>query len=192
MTTATKPVVEKRLWKFSVVDYGLMIKAGILKKEDRVELIDGDVLIMAPIGSRHAASVKRLNRLLMSRIGDDHIVGVQDPVDLNEYTEPEPDLTVVLARPDFYAEAHPRPSDIRLVIEVADSSLAYDRNEKVPRYSQSMIPEVWLVDVEAERVTVFTEPGPLGYANESIKARGTTIRSTSVGGLQVKVNEVFG
>lgn len=115
MTTATKPVVEKRLWKFTVSDYGRMIETGILKKENRVELIDGEVITMAPIGSRHAASVKRLNRLLMNRIGDDHIVGVQDPVDLNEYTEPEPDLTVAAARPDFYAEAHPRPSDIRLI-----------------------------------------------------------------------------
>ena len=119
------------------------------------------------------------------------IVRVQNPFLLDEQSEPQPNVTVLVVRDDYYTTSHPTPADVLLVIEVADSSLAYDRNEKVPLYAKAMIPEVWLVDLETEVVTVFTEPEQSGYINEQMMKRGAAITSTSVDGLRVKVDEVF-
>ena len=117
---------------------------------------------------------------------------MQNPVQLDPHNETLPDIAIIKARGDYYTTAHPGPRDTLLVIEVADSSLAYDLNEKAPRYAKSMIPEMWLVDLEAEVVRVFTRPGPSGYANEREMPRGSTIASASVEGLRVEVNEIFG
>jgi Uma2 family endonuclease len=112
---------------FTVSDYARMRETGILAEDDRVELIDGEVRLMSPIGPRHAAIVNRLSTLIRRHIGETAIVSVQNPIQLNDYTEPQPDLAILHARDDYYAHAHPRPDDIILVIEVADTSAAYDR-----------------------------------------------------------------
>ena len=128
-----------------------MVDAGILAEDDRVELLEGDIVEMAPIGSRHAACVNRLNQLLSTRIAGPFIVAVQNPIRLGEFSEPQPDLAILRPRPDFYSESHPGPEDILLLVEVSDTSAEYDREVKVPAYGTAAIPEVWLVDLASGR-----------------------------------------
>lgn len=181
-----------RYWQFTVSDYARMLEAGILTEDDRVELIDGEVRTMAAIGSRHTAIVKRINELIMLQVTGRAVVGIQDPIQLNDYTEPQPDITVLRYRQDRYANAHPTSEDVLLVIEVADSSMEYDRDEKVPRYAQAMIPEVWLMDAEREAITQYAEPDGTRYRHERILERGQVIVSMAVSDLQLSVDSVFG
>ncbi len=160
---ATAPVTT---YRFSVDDYYKMAEAGILHEDDRVELIEGEVITMTPIGSRHAACVSRINKLFSRALSDAVILRVQDPIRLDDFNEPEPDLALVAFRADFYAEQHPRPEDVLLAIEVADSSLAYDRETKIPLYARSGIREVWLVDLQYGEITVYRQPTLEGYGLE--------------------------
>jgi Uma2 family endonuclease len=169
-----------------------MVESGILTEDDHVELIDGEVRAMAPIGSRHAATVKRVSELIRDQTGKSVIVSVQDPIRLSDYTEPQPDIAVLRRREDFYANAHPGPEDVLLVIEVADASLEYDREEKIPRYAKAMIPEVWLAEIETEAVTQHTEPDGTRYRHVRTLGRGEVIVSESVSGLQLSVDDIFG
>lgn len=161
METAVQAAPTRR--RFDVDEYHAMIRAGILMEGDRVELIDGEILEMHSIGSRHFSSVVRLTRLLVTALGDQAVVSAQNPVRLDRYSEPEPDIAVLRPRSDDYAAALPGPSETLLVIEVADTSLAYDRKVKLPLYARSGVPEVWIVDLEAEAVEVHTRPGTTGY-----------------------------
>lgn len=150
--------------RLSVEDYYRMGEAGIFGEDDRVELIDGDIIDMAPIGSRHAGTLKRLATLFRDAVGDKAIVSVQDPVRLDHHSEPQPDLALLRPREDYYYGAHPRPPDVLLIVEVSESSLAYDQQVKVPLYARRGIPEVWLVDLAAHAVLVHRGPGAGGYA----------------------------
>lgn len=151
--------------RFTVADYYRMAEAGILGEDDRVELIDGEIVDMAPIGSRHSACVARADALFAARLRDAAVVWVQNPIHLSEYYEPQPDVVLLRPRDDYYASGHPQPEDILLVVEVADSSLPYDRDVKALFYAQSGIPEYWLVDLDGQSVTRSREPGPDGYAS---------------------------
>ena len=145
--------------RFTADEYYRMAETGILLPGDRVELIDGDVLAMTPIGPRHAASVDRATRVFVTGVaGDEAIVRVQGPVRLTLYTEPEPDIALLRPRADFYASGHPGPADIVLVVEVADSSLDFDRNVKAYVYAQSGVPEYWLVDLNDGCLVRYTSP----------------------------------
>lgn len=143
--------------RFTVTDFYRMADVGILGPEDRVELIDGEVVEMNPIGSRQAACVRRLNQLL-SAGAQGAIVSVQDPVRLGDLSEPQPDLAILRPRKDFYSGSHPTPADVLLLVEVADSSLAFDLEIKLPLYAASGIPEVWIVDLQQSKVTSFSAP----------------------------------
>ena len=156
--------------RFTVEEFYRMVTAGIFTEDDRVELVEGDIVDMMPVSARHAACVKRLNHLLTRALGEQAIVGVQDPLRLDAHTEVLPDVMVLRPRPDFYAEAHPGPADVLLVVEVAETSLTYDRDVKGPLYARHGIPEYWLVDLEADRVWVHRRPGKEGYAE--VKALG--------------------
>lgn len=136
-----------------------MAKADVFDPEDRVELFDGRVYEMTPIGSWHAAAVKRLNSVFASRVGDRAVVSVQDPIWLDEYSEPQPDVALLRPRADFYKGGHAGPDDVLLLVEVAESSLAYDLKRKAVRYVATGIPEVWVVDVVREVVHVVTAGG---------------------------------
>ena len=184
--------VQIRRWQFTVEDFARMGEAGIFSEDDRVELIDGEVRAMSPIGAKHAAIVKRLNLILSRQISGRAILGVQDPILLSDFTEPQPDLAVLRFRADFYEEAHPTPSDVLLVVEVADSSLDYDRDEKIPHYAVAGIPEVWLVDIGQETVTQYTQLDRIRYIEERTYQRGDTLNSTSARGIQLPIDEVFG
>lgn len=180
-----------RPWRFDVDDYYRLAEAGILTEDDRVELIDGEIIDMAPAGSRHAACVSRLNRLLVGRVRD-AIVRVQDPLRVWGPTEPEPDLAVVRFREDFYIEHHPTPGDVLLVVEVADSSVGRDRTEKAEMYATVGIREYWLVDLTQSAVLVHTSPSGAGYLSVDAKQREDTWTSHSLPGLTVSGTDIFG
>ena len=113
-----------------------MGEVGILDEDDRVELIQGEIVIMAPLGSRHAGCVKRLNRIFGSRLGQRALIAVQDPLELDKYSQPQPDLMLLRPRPDDYVNAHPKPEEVLLLIEVADTTIRYEQEVKVPLYFQ--------------------------------------------------------
>lgn len=143
--------------RYTVTDYYRMVPAGIIHRDERVELLDGEVRVKSPIGSWHSGVVMRLHSMLAKNLGDTVIISDQGPVRLGEYDEPEPDLAVLRPRDDFYTRSHPVPADVLLIIEVADSSLDYDRDEKLPRYAAAGIPEVWLIDIAGEAIEKFCE-----------------------------------
>ncbi len=157
--------------RLTVDDYGRMGEAGVFAPDARVELIDGEVIDMAPIGTRHAAAVTRLDRLLQRAVGDQAIVRSQNPLRLGDRSEPEPDLLLLVPRTDFYASGHPVAGDVLLLIEVADSSVRYDREIKLPLYARHGITEVWLVDLEAGMLRFFR--GPQGERYTDITATET-------------------
>lgn len=140
-----------------------MGRAGLFDEDARVELLDGQIVEMAPIGSRHAACVTRLNHLLVRLAGDRAGVSVQNPVQLDLRSEPVPDLALLRPPLARYAEGHPGPDDVLLVVEVADSSLAADRDVKAPRYGRAGVPVTWVVDLSGGVILVFTEPEGAGY-----------------------------
>ena len=171
-------------YRFTVAEYHRMGEAGIFPPDARVELIAGEIFEMAPIGSDHAGIVSRLVRLFNRACGD-LIVWPQNPVELSEIDEPQPDLALLEARADTYRRAHPRPSDTLLVIEVSDSTLAKDRRLKLPRYALSGIPEVWIVDVKGDRILVFRSPRERRYRVERRVVRGATVSPLALPGLAI-------
>ena len=140
-----------------------MGEAGILHPEARTELIDGEIIDVAPPGSLHAGTVIRLDRLLQRAVGDHAIVSTQNPVLLGRYSEPQPDCVLLRPRSDFYTTEHPQPDDLLLVVEVADSSVRFDRDIKAVLYARHGVREFWLIDVRAKRVTRYREPAAGAY-----------------------------
>jgi Uma2 family endonuclease len=183
--------VQVTRWQFTADDYERMVETGILGKDDRVELIDGEVFAMSPIGPPHAGIVNRLNAFLNRALAGTAIVSVQNPIRLNDYAEPQPDLAILRLKDDFYAHAHPTPADILLLIEVADSSLEYDSTEKMPRYAQEAIPEVWLIDVEKRVVTQYAHPTVTGYRHQITLASGQMLVAQTIVGLEVAIDAIF-
>ena len=177
--------------RFTVDDFARMGEAGILTEGDRVELIDGEVREMTPIGPPHAWIVDRLTVLVAARLPETAHLRVQGPIRLGRHTEPQPDLSVA-RRKQAYTNRHPDADDLLLVIEVSDSSLQYDRGEKVPRYGKAGVPETWLVDVSARTVTAYTGPGPEGYARERVLRCGERITASAVAELDFAVDDIFG
>ena len=184
-------VVTQQTYRFTVEEYYRMGEAGILSPDVRVELVDGEIRRMPPIDPPHANIVDRLTIMLAARLAGVAHLRVQGPIHLDNYNEPQPDLTVMRFRGD-YSRRHPTPVDVLLVIEVADTSLSYDRDEKMPLYGRSGIPEAWLVDVQAGTITVFTEPQAGGYGQQRVLSRGREIVSVAVEGLRVQVDEALG
>lgn len=186
---AVKSPVQRRL--FTVAEYHEMVQVGILGEDDRVELIEGEIIRRSPIGSRHAACVDRFNQKLSSQVGRKVIVRVQNPVHLGDHSEPQPDLCLVRAKSDFYARQHPGTQDILLVIEVAEDA-AGDRALKIPLYARAGIREVWLVDLEAEIVEVYLSPAHEGYRKVRKEKRGKSLVPTALPDVEVALGEIFG
>jgi Uma2 family endonuclease len=179
---ATMAADSLRRHRLTVADYHQMAEAGILGPDDRVELIAGEVLDMSPIGSLHAALVRAVSRWLAEATAARAVVAVQDPIRLDDLSEPQPDIALVRPRADFYATAHPTAADVFLVVEVAETSLAYDLDVKVPLYARHGIPEVWVIDA-ARRVTHrFRGPGPAGYADRATIAAETPLECAALPG----------
>ncbi len=169
-----------------------MVKAGILREDDRVELIAGEVLEMSPIGTRHAACIDRLNALLNREVGANGIVRVQSPILLDDYSESQPDLALLRVRDDYYMYGHPTPQDVLLVVEVGDSSMAYDHDVKLPLYAEAGIREVWLVSIPTERIECYIQPADGGYQTVNTLERGQILTSTVLPNLAVAVDTIFG
>jgi Uma2 family endonuclease len=177
--------------QFTVDAYAQMWRTGILREDDRVELIDGEVRTMSPIGLLHAAVVKRLNTMLSKRIPPTAIISIQDPIRLGDYTEPQPDVALLHYRDDFYAHAHPVADDVLMVIEVADGSIAYDRDEKLPRYAAAHIAEVWILDLNELTIEHYSQPRNGQYLVKRIVERGDTIASLVVPTIVVSVDAIY-
>lgn len=153
-----------RLHRLTVEDYYRMAEVGILGPDDRVELIEGEIIEMPPPGHLHVGTVDQLAYLLYRAVGDRAIVHAQNPVVLGRYSAPQPDLALLRPRTDYYKSALPRSQDILLAIEVADSSLRYDRDVKAALYGRHGVPELWIVDVRGKVLTRYRDPHSDGYA----------------------------
>jgi Uma2 family endonuclease len=177
--------------RLTVAQYHRMGEHGILRADARVELINGEIIDMAPTGSRHAGTLKQLAQILTQALGADALLGVQDPIILDDQSEPEPDLAVLRPRADFYKSSHPGPGDVLLIIEVADSSLRYDRLIKVPLYARHGIAEVWLVDIDGRSLSRFTDPSPLGYRRSDTPAALSGLAITGLPGRTLDLSMLF-
>jgi Uma2 family endonuclease len=177
--------------KYSVDDYEEMIRLGVLTERDRVELIRGKIVPKMAIGPRHATSVKRFNSLLTQRAAGRAIVGIQDPVRLPE-SEPEPDVSVLRPRADFYASGHPQPPDVFLIVEVSDSSLDDDRNIMKPLYAEARIQGFWIANLRDDCLEVYRDPQPDGtYRDTRILHRGQSTDIAALPGVVIAVDEVL-
>jgi Uma2 family endonuclease len=175
--------------KFTSEEYAQMIATGILAEDDRVELIRGEIITMSPIGPNHAYIVALLNRFITRQAPDEALVAIQSPIWLPGNSEPQPD--VVVMHFGNYAHVLPTSADVLLVIEVADSSLAYDRQVKLPLYAASAIAEAWLIDLAARRIERHSDPSADSYRSVTPFARGATITSTTVPGISIAVDTLF-
>lgn len=155
------PQLLKRL--FTVEEFHRMTDVGILTESDRVELIEGEILQMAAIGTRHASCVRRLIRLFSEQLSDRVLIDAQNPVELGPFSEPQPDIALLQWRDDFYESRHPQPEDILLIVEVADTTLESDRQLKIPLYARTGILEVWLVNLNQNSIEVYRQPTAQGY-----------------------------
>jgi Uma2 family endonuclease len=183
------PVVPKR---FRVEDFRKMTEAGILPEESGWEIIDGYLIDKMTIGSKHASTVKRLNRLLANVSGNETIISVQDPIHIDEYNEPEPDIALLKPREDFYAESHPTPEDVLLLIEVSDSTVEYDREVKKNLYAAAGINEFWLVNLPDSTVEVYSSPKNGNYRLARILESGETVESGLIKNLILPIDEILG
>lgn len=177
--------------RFTRAEYHQMAKHGILKPDDRVELIEGEIVEMSPIGRRHTAKVDRLNRVFRD-VGDAAIVRVQGSIVPSDYGEPEPDLVVLRPRDDFYDDVDATAEDILLIVEIADSSESYDRLTKAPLYALYTIPELWIADLNRDLIGIYRDPTPTGYASVQVARRGETISPLAFPDLQIAVEAILG
>jgi Uma2 family endonuclease len=184
--------VEINRHSFTVADYERMCQVGIFSEDERLELVCGEVIQMSPIGERHAACVNVLDEIVRERLGRSVTVSVQNPVLLDAFSAPQPDILILKRRADFYRHAHPRPEDVLLIIEVSDSTLEYDRKVKMPLYAGVGIPEAWLVNLPEERIEVYSDPADGEYQTVRTHARGRRLQSHTLASLRLLVSKVLG
>ncbi len=178
--------------RFTVAEYYRMAEAGLLAEDSRVQLIDGEIIDMPPIGPRHSDGVDRLAEVFFSRLGGVARVRVQNPIHLDEHNEPEPDLVLARRRQGGYASGHPTPEDVLLVIEVADTSAEYDRQTKALMYSRAGILDYWIVDLGRDHVLVLRDPTEAGYATTRVYRRGEQLRPLAFPDLAVRIDDILG
>jgi Uma2 family endonuclease len=178
--------------RFTADEYHQMAEAGVLRDDDRVELIEGEIVDMTPIGSRHGAVVDRLNRTLVRGCGDRAIVRIQGSIRLGLHSEPQPDVALLRPRPDFYETAVPGPESVLLLIEVADASLPYDRTVKLALYARAGIREVWLVDLVRNHVEVHLDAAQEGYRRCETHASGDRLAPMAFPELSLSAAEILG
>jgi Uma2 family endonuclease len=169
---ATAVVARRR---FTVDDYYRMAAAGVLDEDERVELIEGDIIEMSPIGVRHADRVRVIKELIEDQLGRSVIVDTHNPVRIDDLSEPQPDISVLVRQ--SYARRHPGVADVLLLIEVADTTIAYDRDVKAPLYARHGVPELWIIDIDHDVVLRFSEPAVSGYMRQERLARGATLQA---------------
>jgi len=180
------------LYQFNIDQYEMMRVAAILGKQDRVELIEGEIRSLFPVTLHHMAVVNRLTMAMTTAVGHSAIVSVQHPIVLNRYNQPQPDLAVLKYRDDFYNQAFPRPEDILLLIEVADTSAHFDRTRKKSIYATNGIKEYWLVDIARGQVEQYNGPIAGDYHTVSVLKRGQQIRPAAMPEIQFEIIEILG
>lgn len=180
---------EKRY--FTVAEYYRMAEAGVFTPDDRVELIEGEILTMTPIGTRHAACVRRLVAFLHQRAGDLAQISVQSPIRLNDFSEPQPDIALLKPRDDFYSSAHPTPADVLVIIEVSDTSVEFDRGIKLPLFARAAIPQVVVVNLPDEVIENYTEPVNGAYQKFTRVQRDESVHIVGIPDLSLAVGSVL-
>lgn len=179
-------------YRFTVGQYHRMGKAGIFPPDARVELVDGQIFEMSPISPWHSGVVNRLNHRFVTALGDRAVVHVQNPSIVDRHSEPQPDLMLLRPREDFYDTAHPTPRDALLVVEVAHTSLAHDRQRKLPLYAKRGVSEVWIVNRRADAIEVFRDPSARGYREQFKRVRGEEIAPAAFPDLRLSVDDILG
>jgi len=177
---------------FTIEMYHKLGELGVFDEDDRVELLDGQIVEMTPIGAAHGACVLRLNTLLARRSSSGVAVSMQNPVVLGPRWEPQPDIAALKRSGGFGGAWVPSARDVVLVIEVADSSLERDRDLKIPRYARDGIPEAWLVDLNDESISLFRNPGPEGYSEAVTVTRGAILRPVHLPDVEITADEILG
>jgi Uma2 family endonuclease len=177
--------------KLSVEDYHKLGEVGILSVDSRVELIEGELIDMAPIGGRHMGLVNRLTRLLVPAVGDLGVVSIQNPVTLPPDSELQPDVAILKPGADTAASTVPRPDDVLLLIEVADTTLAYDRNTKLRLYAKAGVTEAWIVNVQSKCVEVYRQPTASGYLRKLEIRIGDSISPLDLPTVELRVADIF-
>lgn len=177
---------------FSIAEYERMIEVGVFEEDARIELIRGEIVEMSPINPPHEACVRRLTRLFDRNAGDVAIVSVQCSIRLPDGSQPQPDVAILKWQDDFYADRRVVPDDVLLLIEVSESSLAFDRGDKLKMYAQAGIPDYWVVDVQGKVVEAYSVPGRGKYENVLQVRRGETLALPSSLSASVSVDDILG
>jgi Uma2 family endonuclease len=175
----------------SAEEYLRMGEAGVFASEARLELIEGEIVEMAPIGSRHAGTVALLTELFVRQAGGRATVWAQNPVIASERSVPQPDLALLEPRADKYFSGHPQPADVLLVVEVSDTTLRFDLSTKVPLYARAGIAEVWVVDLDKRAVRVFREPDPSGYRTSFTASGDEKVSARALPEVALAVSALF-
>jgi len=177
--------------RLSVQDYHRMAESGILQPDERIELLEGQIIQMAAKGTAHRAAVTRIQRLFEKRLGDRVLICLQDPVRLDDYSEPEPDVAILVPNPLDYEDHHPTPSEVYLLIEVSDTTLKFDRETKAPAYARSGITEYWVLDVNDRKLHVYRVPSAEGYQSETILSDALTVAPLAFPDYVIAVRELL-
>ena len=182
----------RKHYPISVEMYHIMAERGAFAPDDRVELIDGEIIEMSPIGSRHVRCVNFISEFLNRQVLDRFTVSVQNPIIANDNSEPQPDIALLIKRDDLYIDELPTGKDVALVIEVSDSTVTFDRSRKIPKYAAAGIPEAWLIDIESGHVEVHSNPKHSAYGLVKIYLRGETAISETLPELALPVDDIIG
>jgi Uma2 family endonuclease len=182
-------VIKKR---FTVDEYYRMAEVGILRPEDRVELIDGEIIQMSPVGHRHMARVNRSNSLFIRAFGEKAVVSPQNPVQLSDWTEPQPDIVVFKPKSDFYESKKPTSRDVLLVLEISDTTLRYDMKIKLPHFAAALIPEVWIQDINGDCLHVFRQPQGNRYVTAMQLKRGDFVHALAFPEIRLSIDDLLG
>jgi Uma2 family endonuclease len=178
-------------YRFTVDEFHRMAAAGVFTEDERVELLEGEITVMSPIGDRHVAAVDFLNDRFGEALRGRALVRVQSPVRLSAHTAPQPDLALLRRSPDYYRTTPATARDVFLVIEVADTSLEYDR-AKLSLYAEAGVPETWIVDLQGERLEVHRDPRGARYERTLILQRGETVAPEAFPDVALATVELFG
>ena len=175
----------------TVEQYEQMVQAGVFPEDDRIELIEGQMINMSPIGASHSGQVKGLNRLLAKYVTEAALISIQDPIRLPQ-SEPQADLALLKPKDDFYAGGHPAASDVLLVVEVSDTTADYDLNVKIPLYGRSGIAEAWLIDLASRSIEVYRGPSRAGFREKQTYAPGDELAPLALPDVRLGVAEILG
>jgi len=178
--------------RFTVEQYERMVETGVIQPDEHVELLDGEVVEMAPIGPPHASRVDRCSNHMWRAFGTEVIIRVQSPLRLSDISMPEPDITVLRHRDDFYVARHPTVEDVLLLVEVGDTSVRFDREVKLPLYAAASVAEVWLLDIGARAISIFRDPGLAGYQTLATAHHGDLLRPCALPGTEIAAADLLG